>query len=152
MHAIEREVDPGRKQLRFERRFLCPREREHLGLVGPFGRRHADLLRARGENCLADVRILDQIQHVGGVAPELVTGDCSHLPAQLPPRERAVAAMALGVGRAQAAGEGLLKRLVQDQSVAGVRHERKRKKGRQRFDQDLALAPLDRAGGIKNTG
>ena len=81
-------------------------------------------LRARREERLAHDRVVDQVEHVGGVAPELRRPGFADLGPQLAPGGAAVGPVAGGIGRPQESGHRVTDGLVHDQAVAATVHER----------------------------
>lgn len=96
-------------------RFVAGARRlDHIGLGGT------------GEERLAHRRVLDQIQGIGGVSPQLGRRGRGHLRAQLQPGRLAVGPVATGIGGAQRRGADLTNCVVQDQPFAARLHERQR--------------------------
>ncbi len=80
----------------------------------------------RREDRLADEGVLDQVEHVRRVAPELGGSDRRQLGLELEPRGAAVAAIRGRVGAAEGAGDGLADRVVDEQPVVPELDERQR--------------------------
>jgi len=72
---------------------------------------------ARREERLPDGRVLQQVEEVGGVAPELGAVGVRHLGAQPPPGGAPVGPMRRGIGLAQPGRDRLLDALVEHQAV-----------------------------------
>src|SRR3989442_9379027 len=78
---------------------------------------------AAGEECLAHDRVLDEIEHVGGVSPELGSSGLTQLVAEAPPGRLTVRAVAQGILGSEPRRDGLLHRLVHRQPVGELAHE-----------------------------
>jgi len=74
----------------------------------------------RGEKHVVDPRMVDQIQHIGGVTPDRGPRSDREFRTQLMPRQAAVLMVALRVSRPQAGGDGLLDQVVDHQAVASA--------------------------------
>ena len=83
--------------------FVASGDRPHGGAVRGRGRLDRERLHAAREERLAHDRVLDEVEHVRRVAPQLSGGRIAHLSAQLAPRRAPVAAVAHRVGPAQEA-------------------------------------------------
>ena len=101
---------------------------DRLNCEGVAGTRRLDReeMLGRREEGLAYNGMLDQVEHVGGVAPQLGRRRRGDVAAELPPRRRAVTAMRGRVGRAQGARDRLPDRVMDDESFLPELHEGKR--------------------------
>ena len=70
------------------------------------------------EERLANGRVLDQVEHVGGVPPEVGGRHCRQLAAELPPCGCPIAPMGDRIDPAQSAGDRLANRVVDDEPIA----------------------------------
>ena len=86
--------------------------------VGRHGRLDRVRLSAAGKERLAHRRVLDQVERIGGVAPQLGRPGTVGLCAQRPPRGTAVRAVTAGVGRAQGGRACVAHRVVEHQPLA----------------------------------
>ena len=80
----------------------------------------------RGEERLADERLVDEVDHVRERRPAGRAGGALELVADLPPGRASVRAPAHGVGRAEQRGDALADRVVDDQALAAELDERQR--------------------------
>jgi hypothetical protein len=104
---------------------VTPRDGGDRGrIVGPC-RLDGERLAVAREKGLARHRVVDEVQHVRGVSPQLGRSRFARLGAQLAPRRPAIAAVAGRVRSAQEARDGIPHRLVHDEAVAARVDERK---------------------------
>ena len=142
-----------------------PRDRERLGHGLPPGAQHLDAAadvrgvgRQRGdrvpvarlggrdvvvhadrrEEVLPHRAVLDEVEHVGRVAPQLGAGRRAHLAAQTAPRGGAVGAVRAGIERLEPHRRGLADRVVHDEPVAAELDERQRPQPGERVAGRLA--------------
>ena len=116
-------VPPREQLLRSRSGLVTARDRlDHRSVCGSSRLDREQVLCSREER-LADHRVLDQIEHVGGVAPELGRRHRRQLAPELPPRGPSVAAMRGRVGAAQGPGDRLADRVVDDEPVVSKLHE-----------------------------
>lgn len=97
---------------------------QHLGAVCRGGGFEGEELRTRREERLAAYGVLDEVQGVGCVAPQVGLPSLRGLVPQLSPSGTAVVSVALRIGRLQGGRDRLLHGLVHDQSVAAGLDER----------------------------
>ena len=81
-------------------------------------------MRVRGEEGFPRYRVLDDIEHIGGVAPNVAPTRHAHLIAQLPPGSAAIFAVCRGVGGLQCGCDRILHGVMHMQSLTVAIHER----------------------------
>ena len=110
------------------------------------------------EERVAHDRILDQVQEIGGIAPQLREAGRPDLRAKLPPRRAATRPVDGRIAGAQRGRDGGAYRLVDEQTVSVVLDERQRRQsleafvtgaGRQHRPQQGARCPADDRGGVQ---
>jgi hypothetical protein len=116
---------PPREQMPGSRRRLVTTH-DRRDRRGVCGRRPLDRVHelARREERLTNGRLIDQVEHVGGVAPELGRRHRRQLVAEVAPGGGAMATVRDGIGAAQGASDRLADRVVDDQPVVSELHER----------------------------
>ena len=96
-------------------------------------------LRAAREERLADDGVVDQVEHVGGVAPELGGSRLARLGTERAPGRAAVGAVPVRARAAQEAGDRVAHGLVDDEAVAASVDERQVEQAAQRLGAVLLL-------------
>ena len=96
---------------------VAPRDRAHGGPVLRTGRLDRERLGAAREERLAHDWVIDQVEHVRGVAPELSWPGLSHLGAELAPGSAAQLPVADRIGATHKAGNGFANGFVHDEAV-----------------------------------
>ena len=103
---------------------MAPSDREQRRAVGRACRLDDERLGAAGEERLPDDRVVDQVEHVGGVAPQLARWRVLHLGAQLAPGRPAVFTVPHGIRPADEALDRLAHGIVENEAVPPRVHER----------------------------
>jgi hypothetical protein len=97
---------------------VAPHDRPDRVLVGGACRLDRQRLGPAGEERLAHDRVVDQVQHVCGVAPQLCGRGLGDLIAELPPGGASVPTVPYWVGAVEEAVDRLTDRLVHHQALA----------------------------------
>jgi hypothetical protein len=125
-------VPPGAHECQLLGRLVAGHDRLERGAVVRAGGLHRVVLDRRGEERLADERLLDEVDHVRERGPARRAARARELAADLAPRRRAVAPVPHRVGRAQQGGHHLADGVMDDEALAPELDEGQRREPRER--------------------